>query len=115
MTTTVESSVQEEAGSVSVECLAKDLGWEGGRDEGTGVLIDVRTPGEYAAVHVAGSESMPLAELDVGEVKRKRDHGETVYVLCGTGKRASNAIAQLVGEGVGGCVLVEGGLAAWEV
>ena len=38
----------------------------------TGHLLDVRTPGEYAAAHVPGTTLIPLDELDAAEFCRQR-------------------------------------------
>jgi rhodanese-related sulfurtransferase len=77
-------------------------------------LLDVRTPGEYAAAHVPGTRLLPLDELDPAAYGRKRDgDAAPVYVLCQTGGRARRAIEKLERAGVRGCVLVEGGTQAW--
>ena len=77
-------------------------------------LLDVRTPGEYAAGHVPGAKLIPLDELDPVAFCRERG-GEVapVYVLCQSGGRARKAIEKLKRAGVQGCVLVEGGTQAW--
>jgi rhodanese-related sulfurtransferase len=77
-------------------------------------LLDVRTPGEYAAVHVPGAKLLPLDELDAAAFARERGaDGTPVYVLCQSGGRARRAIEKLERAGVRGCVLVEGGTQAW--
>jgi rhodanese-related sulfurtransferase len=81
---------------------------------GTGQLLDVRTPGEYAAGHVPGAKLIPLDELDPAVFSRERGGKiEPVYVLCQSGGRARKAIEKLERAGVQGCVLVEGGTQAW--
>jgi rhodanese-related sulfurtransferase len=77
-------------------------------------LLDVRTPGEYAAVHVPGTKLIPLDELDAAAFCRERNGDcSPVYVLCQSGGRARRAIEKLECAGVHGCVLVEGGTQAW--
>lgn len=77
-------------------------------------LLDVRTPGEYAAGHVPGAELIPLDELDPAAFGRERSGDVApVYVLCQSGGRARKAIEKLERAGVQGCVLVEGGTQAW--
>jgi rhodanese-related sulfurtransferase len=79
-----------------------------------GRLLDVRTPGEYAAVHVPGAKLIPLDELDAAAFCRERGgDGAPVYVLCQSGGRARRAIEKLERAGARGCVLVEGGTQAW--
>jgi len=79
-----------------------------------GHLLDVRTPGEYAAAHVPGANLIPLDELDAADFGRQLvGDGKPVYVLCQSGGRARRAIEKLTRGGVPGCVLVEGGTQAW--
>jgi len=77
-------------------------------------LLDVRTPGEYAAAHVPGTKLIPLDELDATAFCRERNGDcSPVYVLCQSGGRARRAIEKLERAGVHNCVLVEGGTQAW--
>jgi len=77
-------------------------------------LLDVRSPGEYAAAHVPGARLLPLDELDPAAFRRERAGDDApVYVLCQSGGRARRAIEKLARAGVTGCVLVAGGTQAW--
>ena len=77
-------------------------------------LLDVRTPGEFAAAHVPGAQLIPLDDLNPDAFQRERGAGEIpVYVLCQSGSRARKAIEKLERAGVPGCVLVEGGTQGW--
>ena len=75
-------------------------------------LLDVRTPGEYAAGHVPGARLVPLDDLDPKDFINRRPAGP-VYVLCQSGGRARKAIEKLHDAGFSDCVLVEGGTQAW--
>jgi rhodanese-related sulfurtransferase len=78
-------------------------------------LLDVRTPREFAQVHVPGAILEPLESLRVAEVKRQTalSADAPLYVLCQSGTRAKQAITRLEAAGVSQCVLVEGGTSAW--
>ena len=76
-------------------------------------LLDVRTPSEYASVHVPGARLAPLDRLKVEGVLAGHRPGRPIYVLCQAGLRASKAIEQFRRAGCGDCVLVEGGTQAW--
>jgi len=77
-------------------------------------LLDVRTPGEYNALHVPGAKLVPLDELDVVAFLKQREAGDKpIYVLCQSGGRARKAIEKFARAGFDGCVLVEGGTQAW--
>ena len=85
------------------------------RAGGAGVeLLDVRTPGEFAAAHVPGAKLIPLDDLDAAAFCREHGAaGKPVYVLCQSGGRARKAIDKFQRAGFNGCVLVEGGTQAW--
>lgn len=58
------------------------------------LLLDVRTPGEYAAGHVDGAVNIPVQELgarirEVGPTSRK------VVVYCRSGARSASATGML--------------------
>lgn len=75
------------------------------------LLIDVRTPNEYGAKHVAGSLNVPLSRLaqwDGPPADRR------VVVLCAGGYRSSIAASMLRRIGTVGVSEVAGGLTAWE-
>lgn len=56
------------------------------------VVIDVRSAEEYATAHIPGSRNIPLNDL----ASRLKDvPGTTVHVLCGSGKRSSQAVQML--------------------
>lgn len=75
-------------------------------------LVDVRTPGEYASVHIAGSRLIPLDQLDAVSL-RESLAGQRCVVVCQSGMRARRAAEQLEAAGVDAVVL-EGGVAAWQ-
>ena len=76
-------------------------------------LVDVRTPGEYAAVHASGARLVPLGDLDAAAiVKSRQASSETpIYLICKSGQRATKAAAQFAG--LANVAVVEGGTDAW--
>ena len=76
-------------------------------------IIDVRTPAEYNACHVPGAALEPLDSLDPIRISQQRALDRPLYVLCQSGTRARQAIRRLEQSGIDGCVLIEGGTAAW--
>lgn len=73
-------------------------------------LIDVREPNEYAAGHVAGAISMPMAVVPVRAAEIPRDR--RVYVICHSGGRSMQAAMWLAAQGFD-TVNVLGGTAEW--
>jgi phage shock protein E len=63
------------------------------------LILDVRTPEEYAAGHVAGTVHIPLDELERrwAELAEYRDRPVVVY--CRTGRRSATAIDLLASKG----------------
>ena len=56
------------------------------------VLLDVRTPEEYAEGHVPGSVNVPLQSIDK-VASALADKTKTVFVYCRSGARSSQAVA----------------------
>jgi len=79
------------------------------------VLVDVRTPVEYAEVHVPQAWNFPLDQLDPGELLVSGQiHREIpTYLLCRSGGRASKAAEKFKQAGIDNTVVVEGGTLAW--
>jgi phage shock protein E len=78
-----------------------------------GQLIDVRTPKEFAAGHLAGAENIHLYDRDFGPRIDKLDKEKTVYVYCKAGGRSSEAVSILKTKGFQHIVELEGGTDAW--
>ena len=76
------------------------------------LLLDVRTPREWAAKHVDGSVNVPLNHLQerIGEITRERG----IAVHCAGGYRSSIAASILQQYGITNLTEMTGGLAAWE-
>lgn len=75
------------------------------------LLVDVRSPEEFAAGHVTGAKNIPLGEVEA----RLAEFGaadKDVYVICQAGGRSAKVSATLAGKGYHP-VNVEGGTGAW--
>jgi len=80
------------------------------------VLLDVRTPVEYAEIRVAQSRNIPLSALApkslVGAGSVRPD--EPIYLICRSGTRATIAADKFAMDGFGNAVVVTGGTLAWQ-
>jgi rhodanese-related sulfurtransferase len=78
-------------------------------------VLDVRTPLEYAEVHVRQARNVPLDTLAPRELFEAGNlpKGQPIYILCRTGARASKAAEKFAKDGFGDAVVVEGGTVAW--
>jgi glyoxylase-like metal-dependent hydrolase (beta-lactamase superfamily II)/rhodanese-related sulfurtransferase len=79
------------------------------RGENPPLLVDVRLPAEYGAVHIEPSVLVPLDEVARrrGELPREQE----LVLVCRTGGRARLAANELVGFRAR---VLEGGLMAWQ-
>ena len=75
------------------------------------MLLDVRTPVEFAEVHVPQAKNIPLDELNPGALAL--DKSQPVYLLCRSGQRATKAAEKFTKEKFSQPIVVEGGTLAW--
>ncbi len=78
-------------------------------------LLDVRTPGEFEALRIAGAVNAPLDRLDPAALLASIGPNDPVYVVCQTGTRSQFAAAELRAVGFSRVVHVDGGTNAWAV
>ena len=77
------------------------------------VLIDVRTPEEYADGHLENALNINWFDADFGERFKGIDKEETIYLYCKAGGRSAKALAKLEGMGYQNVVNLDGGYQAW--
>ena len=99
--------------SISVAQFASR--WSSAALQRDALLIDVRTPAEFAAEHVEGAESLPLDQLDPDALYRRAGDSLTVFFICQTGTRSQLAAARLREAGLARVVHVDGGTNAWRM
>jgi len=75
------------------------------------VVLDVRTPEEFAAGHVPGAKNVPydLVAARLGEIPRDKD----VVLYCKSGRRAGLAADVLAANGYTRLSHLEGDMTAW--
>lgn len=76
------------------------------------LLLDVRTPGEFAALHVPGSVLLPLDVVEPARVRELMAGKSACLLLCQSGGRARRAAEKLHAAGLDNILVVEGGVAA---
>jgi len=76
------------------------------------VMLDVRTPEEFAESHIPGATLIPVQEIEnrLSEVPGDRQ----VYVYCRSGVRSVKASRILAKAGFTHIENVEGGIMAWQ-
>ncbi|MGV9422914.1 rhodanese-like domain-containing protein [Streptomyces sp. NPDC003656] len=77
------------------------------------IVIDVRTPAEYATGHLPGALNVPLDRLrhPLPELRHAADRGDLLLV-CASGNRSANACRTLAEQGIAAATLT-GGTTAW--
>jgi rhodanese-related sulfurtransferase len=75
------------------------------------VVIDVRTPEEFATGSLPGARNIPVDKFDQKMRDIKKD--KPLIVVCASGSRAGRAAAQLRASGYGEVYVLAGGVAAW--
>lgn len=76
-------------------------------------LLDVRTPGEFAAGHIPGAVNIPLDQVRAVSNELARGTGNVVVLLCQAGSRASSAREILAAAGCTGLAVLTGGMNSW--
>jgi rhodanese-related sulfurtransferase len=83
------------------------------REDGAVMLIDARTPEEFAGGHVPGAINVPIAELTDFAQKHRNASGDFIVTMCGSTGRGEKASSILSAHGVANIKVMKGGLKAW--
>ncbi len=75
-------------------------------------VIDVRTPGEFAAGSVPGARNVPLDRI-ADHAEHLRGTGRETVLVCRTGRRAHQAAEALLAAGLNPITVLDGGLEAY--
>ncbi|MCQ2240003.1 rhodanese-like domain-containing protein [Treponema sp.] len=78
------------------------------------VLLDVRTPEEYAAGHIPGSVQLTnetFTEQDAGRLIKNKS--QTIYVYCRSGRRSKQSAQKLIDFGYAKVIEI-GGIIAYD-
>jgi rhodanese-related sulfurtransferase len=76
------------------------------------LLVDVRTPVEYAIAHLGGAVNVPLDQLS--QISRAWDKNRAVVVYCATGARSAIAATTLSALGFRKVYNLSEGIVAWD-
>lgn len=76
------------------------------------IILDVRTPGEFAAGHIPGAINVPNESIADQEPSKLPDKNQLILVYCRSGSRSKRASAKLAK--IGYTNIVEfGGINQW--
>ena len=83
-------------------------------ESGRATVLDVRTPGEYAAAAIEGSQHLPLDQIGGQLDVLGRGLTGPVTLVCKSGQRATQAYEQLSAAGAKDLTVLDGGITAWQ-
>jgi len=84
------------------------------QEDSSFMLIDARTPEEFAAGHVPGAVNIGIVELAEFAESGRDTPQDLVVTMCGSAGRGEKAAEILLSHGVGNVLVLQGGLKAWK-
>ena len=84
------------------------------RSDKHNVVLDVRTPGEFAAGHVPGAVNIDVNSPEFEAKMKALDPDKTYLVHCAAGTRSARACGKLSKLNFGHLYNLEGGFRAWQ-
>jgi len=78
------------------------------------LLIDVRTPQEFASGHLENAVNMNYFDSDFEAQFKTLDKNKAVYLYCKSGRRSANAAEKLEDMGFVKIYDLEGGVVNWQ-
>lgn len=102
------------AQSDGISILTPQVFIEQAKADTTGIILDVRTPGEYQEEHLAGAQQLDFLNTEAFDAAIKQlDKSHTYYVYCRSGKRSHHACMKM--QKLGFKVFdMEGGILNWK-
>ncbi|MBI4944002.1 MAG: rhodanese-like domain-containing protein [Actinobacteria bacterium] len=79
----------------------------------TVVVLDVRTPAEFATGHLPNAVNVDFNAGDFAAQVHALDHAKTYAVYCHSGNRSGQALEVMKADGFGHVADLEGGITAW--
>ncbi len=76
------------------------------------IILDVRTPEEYAEGHIPGAVNIPNEDIGADEIAELPDKDRLMLVYCRSGRRSKEASSKLVSLGYTNIVEF-GGIIDW--
>ncbi|MCE1174983.1 MAG: rhodanese-like domain-containing protein [Propionibacteriales bacterium] len=78
------------------------------------VLVDVRTPAEFASGHLAGAINIDVEAADFASKAQALDTTKTYAVYCRSGNRSKTAMSMMVQLGLSPVYDLAGGINNWK-
>lgn len=78
------------------------------------VVLDVRTPAEFASGHLTNAVNIDVESAGFGQQLAQLDSGATYAVYCRSGNRSKVALQQMSDAGFTKAQDLDGGIVAWQ-
>ncbi len=78
------------------------------------VLLDVRSPMEYAEGHIEGATLIDINDASFPEKVAHLDKGKTYYINCRSGARSGRACQYMASQGFANTINLRGGIMGWQ-
>lgn len=78
------------------------------------IIIDVRTPQEYAQGHLPNAKNIPIQELRIRMKELIPYKDKEIFLVCASGVRSHNATQTLQQKGFSKAINVIGGTRGWQ-
>jgi len=88
--------------------------WRAGASKSGAIKLDVRTPSEVSAAHVAGAKHIDVLDSSFAAKAAKLAKDKPVYVYCRSGNRSGRAGRMLQRMGFAHVYNLRGGITGWQ-
>jgi rhodanese-related sulfurtransferase len=78
------------------------------------VILDIRTPREYTAGHLAGATNLDFYARDFSEQLARLDRSQTYLLHCASGGRSQDALPEFERLGFESVLHLDGGVKSWK-
>ena len=78
------------------------------------IVLDVRTPREFASSHIAGATNINFLSGDFSDRLTQLDRSKNYLLHCASGGRSTNALPKLARLGFTNVIHLDGGFKAWQ-
>lgn len=78
------------------------------------LVLDIRTPNEFASGHIAGATNINYLSSDFPDRLAQLDRSKIYLLHCAVGGRSTNALPKLARLGFTNVIHLDGGFKAWQ-
>lgn len=93
---------------------AKEVAAELQKDGTEWIIIDVRTPAEFAEGHIKDANNVDVASADFEEILTPLELDDYYVVYCRTGSRSTKAVEKMEKMGFKNVVHMKDGIEGWK-